>query len=497
MWRERGIRSWGEGWWEMPVTVGDQIGRIIGAPPGSTVMHQNVTVAEEIVLSCFRDRRRAQPDRLRGGELPVGSLPLPGAAATSRSSRSKTTGRSSTRSTSGRCSCRSGTCSSRTRRSRTIEPIIRRAHEVRRARDARLLPVGGRRAVRRHRARRRLRLRRQRQVALRRARAPAGSTCAPTSPSGSSRRSSAGRATRGRSRSSRSSSTPRARARFLTGTPNVPALYAATAGYDVIEEVGVDRIRERSLALTQLLIDLLDERGLRGRLAARARAPRRHRARSHAGPRRRAQGARRARRSSATSGPTRASASARTSSTPRTSSAHGRPARPRSSTTGAYERHAGRSRPGSRLRSASGRTCRPATAAAAAPSSRSRTRPSPGSFGFHAPGIVDRGDEVRRHARAEHLDPIRAPVAGRAATAGPAATRRSSARTSNRRRPSGCGRRSTSPASTRPVCRVERVDVEAPSVAVLRRARSLDRVEAVHRHALVQSAARTGCAPGR
>src|SRR5581483_7187946 len=53
MWRERGIRAWGEGWWEMPITVGDQIGRIIGAPPGSTVMHQNVTIAEEIVLSCF------------------------------------------------------------------------------------------------------------------------------------------------------------------------------------------------------------------------------------------------------------------------------------------------------------------------------------------------------------------------------------------------------------------------------------------------------------
>src|SRR5207247_529943 len=53
-WRERGIRAWGEGWWELPVTVGDQIGRIIGAPPGSTVMHQNVAIAEAIVLSCFR-----------------------------------------------------------------------------------------------------------------------------------------------------------------------------------------------------------------------------------------------------------------------------------------------------------------------------------------------------------------------------------------------------------------------------------------------------------
>jgi kynureninase len=50
--------------------------------------------------------------------------------------------------------------------------------------------------------------------------------------------------------------------RFLTGTPNVPALYAATAGYDVIEEVGVPAIRDRSLALTQLLIELCDEAGL-------------------------------------------------------------------------------------------------------------------------------------------------------------------------------------------------------------------------------------------
>src|SRR5579859_3048948 len=24
VWRERGIRAWAEGWWDMPVTVGDQ-----------------------------------------------------------------------------------------------------------------------------------------------------------------------------------------------------------------------------------------------------------------------------------------------------------------------------------------------------------------------------------------------------------------------------------------------------------------------------------------
>src|SRR5580658_11205579 len=52
-WATRGVRAWGEGWWTLPLTVGDQVGRIVGAPPGTTVMHQNVAVAEAIVLSCF------------------------------------------------------------------------------------------------------------------------------------------------------------------------------------------------------------------------------------------------------------------------------------------------------------------------------------------------------------------------------------------------------------------------------------------------------------
>ena len=50
-------------------------------------------------------------------------------------------------------------------------------------------------------------------------------------------------------------------ARFLTGTPNVPALYAATAGYDLIEEIGVEQIRANSLRQTDLLIDALDAAG--------------------------------------------------------------------------------------------------------------------------------------------------------------------------------------------------------------------------------------------
>ena len=52
-WATRGIRAWEEGWWEMPVTLGNLIGSIIGAPAGHTVMHQNVSVCQSIVASCF------------------------------------------------------------------------------------------------------------------------------------------------------------------------------------------------------------------------------------------------------------------------------------------------------------------------------------------------------------------------------------------------------------------------------------------------------------
>src|SRR5580704_1370284 len=52
-WDTRSIRAWEEGWWEMPVTVGDLIGKIIGAGPGEVVMQQNVSICQAIVLSCF------------------------------------------------------------------------------------------------------------------------------------------------------------------------------------------------------------------------------------------------------------------------------------------------------------------------------------------------------------------------------------------------------------------------------------------------------------
>jgi kynureninase len=53
MWATRGIRAWAEGWWEMPVAIGDLVGRIIGADSGEIVMHQNVSVCQSIINSCL------------------------------------------------------------------------------------------------------------------------------------------------------------------------------------------------------------------------------------------------------------------------------------------------------------------------------------------------------------------------------------------------------------------------------------------------------------
>ncbi len=52
-WGSRGVRAWAEGWWRMPVTVGDLVAGLIGAPPGSVVMHQNVSVCQALIASCF------------------------------------------------------------------------------------------------------------------------------------------------------------------------------------------------------------------------------------------------------------------------------------------------------------------------------------------------------------------------------------------------------------------------------------------------------------
>ncbi len=259
MWRERGIRSWGEGWWELPITVGDQIGRIVGAPPGSTVMHQNVTVAEEVVLSCFREpgkRNRivyeeanfpsvrylyqAKPDlevvavaddRAIVDAIDERTLLVPISHVLFKNAEIQ-----------------------------DVAPIVERAHEAGAHvvldcyQSAGVVPfdvteldvdfaVGG---------------------SVKWLCGGPGAGWLYVRPDLAERLEPTFVGWQGHARpfafEPELEYADGAR-RFLTGTPNVPALYAATAGYDVIEEVGVERIRARSLELTQLLIDELDAAG--------------------------------------------------------------------------------------------------------------------------------------------------------------------------------------------------------------------------------------------
>jgi kynureninase len=51
--------------------------------------------------------------------------------------------------------------------------------------------------------------------------------------------------------------------RWLSGTPVIPALYAATEGVKIIRKAGVDAIRKKSVRQTERLIELADDRGFR------------------------------------------------------------------------------------------------------------------------------------------------------------------------------------------------------------------------------------------
>ncbi len=53
IWATRGVRAWAEGWWDMPVTIGNEVARIIGADPNTVVMHQNVSICQSLILSCL------------------------------------------------------------------------------------------------------------------------------------------------------------------------------------------------------------------------------------------------------------------------------------------------------------------------------------------------------------------------------------------------------------------------------------------------------------
>ena len=260
MWSERGIRAWAEGWWDTPLRVGDQVGRIIGAPPGSTVMHQNVAIAEAIVLSCFRpvDPARNRVVYERGNFPSVRYLyqAQPDLEVVVCEDDAEVVERIDERTLLVPIShvlYKAGEI-------QDVEPIVRRAHEVGAHvvldcyQSAGIVPLDV--------------------SALDVDFAVGGSvkwlcggpgngwlyvrpdlveSLEPTYTGWQAH----ARPFAFEEELERASGV----ARFLTGTPNPAAHYAATAGYDLVEEIGIDRIRESSLRQTELLVEHADRLG--------------------------------------------------------------------------------------------------------------------------------------------------------------------------------------------------------------------------------------------
>ena len=258
-WRERGIRAWGEGWWELPLTVGDQIGRIVGAPSGATVMHQNVAIAEAVVLSCFRptaERNRVVYERgnfpsvrylyQAQRELEVVVCEDDEEIVDAIDERTLLVPISHVLFKSGEI--------------QDVARIVERAHEagahviLDAYQSAGVVPldvtalnvdfaVGG---------------------SVKWLCGGPGNGWLYVRPDLAERLEPAYTGWQAHELPFAFEEEMRYAAgvaRFLTGTPNVPALYAATAGYDLIEEIGVERIRENSLRQTDLLIALADAAG--------------------------------------------------------------------------------------------------------------------------------------------------------------------------------------------------------------------------------------------
>jgi kynureninase len=260
-WATRGARAWGEGWWDSPVRVGDLVGSIVGAPPGSTVMHQNVTVAEAIVLSCFDLRPPRNRIVFEAGLFPSVRYVQ---QAWSRFGAEVVV-----------CDDAEAVIDAidertllvpvshvlyKTAEIQPIERIVARAHEfgahvcLDAYQSAGAVPldvaelgiafcVGG---------------------SVKWLCGGPGAGWLYVRPDLAEELEPAFAGWQGHVRpfAFEDEMEPAAgAARFLTGTPVVAANYAASAGYEIVKEIGVDRIRTNSMRQTALLVDLVDDAG--------------------------------------------------------------------------------------------------------------------------------------------------------------------------------------------------------------------------------------------
>ncbi len=275
-WDERGVRAWAEGWWEMAAEVGDLLAPLLGVTPGHVSMHQNATVAAAVLLSALdypADRRRIvvsdlefpglryllEGERRRGAELVV--VPSDGAvgvdperlhAAIDRHTRLVVASHVLFRSAwvqdaaalARRCRESGALLLLDVYQSAGALPLALEAWGVDAAVGGSVKwlcggPGAGYLWVRPDLARRL-------EPALTGWQADREPFAFRTGPI----RYAAGAW------------------RFLTGTPNVPALYACRAGYRIVATVGAARIRRRSLALTGRLMEAAADAGFELRTPA-------------------------------------------------------------------------------------------------------------------------------------------------------------------------------------------------------------------------------------
>src|SRR5260370_39723040 len=52
-WATRGVRAWEGSSWALADPVGDKVAALIGAPPGTVSLQQNVTTTTAVITSCF------------------------------------------------------------------------------------------------------------------------------------------------------------------------------------------------------------------------------------------------------------------------------------------------------------------------------------------------------------------------------------------------------------------------------------------------------------
>ncbi len=283
IWATRGIRAWEEGWWDMPVTLGNLIADIIGAAQGQVVMHQNVSICQTIVTSCFDwsacgtdGKAKNERNKLVRNKLVTDGLNFPSNDYIYHGLKRQGAHIHTVASPDGMTLPLEDMLAAIDERTQLVSvshvafrssfvqdlaAITRRAHEVGAFviadlyQSAGIVPVDVR--------------------ALNVDFATGGSVKWLCGGPGAGylyvrpdlmeklRPAATGWAAHARPFEFEPGPIDFASDmhRFLNGTPNIPAMYSARPGYEIVREIGVEAIRAKSLRQTQRLIDLADEAG--------------------------------------------------------------------------------------------------------------------------------------------------------------------------------------------------------------------------------------------